>query len=242
MFPFYSGYGLYILISLPALLFGFWAQSKVRSAFNKYSQIRTQTGLTGAEVARRMLDLNGLDNVQVEMTKGMLSDHYDPRKRTLRLSPAVYQGSTIAAAGIAAHEAGHALQHKQGYLPLQFRSAMVPTVQIGSRLGPIIFMAGLFLDYLSASSSTLGFQIAFIGLLLFAATALFAFITLPVEFNATSRAKAWLSTSGVLYQQEMTGINAVLDAAALTYVAAAIQAVSTLLYYAFILLGRRRRN
>jgi len=118
---------------------------------------------------------------------------------------------------------------------------MVPTVQIGSRLGPLIFMAGLFLDYLSGSSTNFGFQISLFGLVLFAATALFAFITLPVEFNATRRAKQWLSTSGVIYQQEMAGINGVLDAAALTYVAAAIQALSTLLYYAYLLLGRRKR-
>jgi len=237
----FGGYGLYLLFSLPALLLGFWAQAKVKSAYNKYSRIRNYNNLSGAEVARRMLDANNLNEVRVEQVNGFLSDHYDPRKKVLRLSPAVYQGNSLASAGIAAHEAGHALQDKKGYLPLQFRSAMVPTVQIGSRLGPLIFMAGLFLDYLSGSSTNFGFQISLFGLVLFAATALFAFITLPVEFNATRRAKQWLSTSGVIYQQEMAGINGVLDAAALTYVAAAIQALSTLLYYAYLLLGRRRR-
>ena len=241
MYPLFGGYGLYLLFSLPALLLGFWAQAKVRSAYNKYSRIRIYNNLSGAEIARRMLDANDLTEVRVEQTNGFLSDHYDPRNKVLRLSPAVYQGNSLAAAGIAAHEAGHALQDQKDYLPLQIRSVMVPTVQIGSRLGPIIFMAGLFLDYLSGSSTSFGFQIALFGLVLFAATALFAFVTLPVEFNATKRAKQWLTTNGVVYQQEMEGINSVLDAAALTYVAAAIQALSTLLYYAYLLMGRRRR-
>lgn len=236
MIPMFGGYGLYILFSLPALLLGMWAQAKVRSAFSRYSRVRSNVGMSGAEVARSMLDSNGLQNVRVEETRGMLSDHYDPTSRTLRLSADVYRSNSIAAAGVAAHEAGHALQHKQGYFFLQFRSLMVPTVQLGSWLGPIIFMIGMFIQ------STLGTQIATIGLILFAATAVFAFITLPVEFDATRRAKAWLSTSGVLYQSEMTGINSVLDAAALTYVAGAIQAVSTILYYLFLLTGRRSRR
>ncbi|WP_201781198.1 zinc metallopeptidase [Ornatilinea apprima] len=236
MVPMFGGYGLYILFSLPALLLGMWAQAKVRSAFSKYSRVRSNVGMSGAEVARAMLDSNGLQNVRVEETRGMLSDHYDPTSRTLRLSSDVYRSNSIAAAGVAAHEAGHALQHKQGYFFLQFRSLMVPTVQLGSWLGPIIFMIGMFIQ------STLGTQIATFGLILFAATAVFAFITLPVEFDATKRAKAWLSTSGVLYQSEMTGINSVLDAAALTYVAGAVQAVSTILYYLFLLSGRRSRR
>ncbi len=241
MYPFFSGYGLYLFFSLPALLLGFWAQAKVKSAYNKYSKIRNSLNLTGAEVARRMLNANDLTEVHIEQIQGLLSDHYDPRTKVLRLSPTVFQGNSLASAGIAAHEVGHALQDQQGYVPLQFRSALVPTVQIGSRLGPIIFMAGLFLDYLSGSSTNFGFQIALIGLVLFAATAVFALMTLPVELNATKRAKNWLSTSGVVYQQDMQGINSVLDAAALTYVAAAVQALSTLLYYAYLLLGRRRR-
>lgn len=227
----FGGYGLYILISLPALLLGFWAQMKVKSAFNKYSKIRSYVGLTGAEVARRMLNASGLNSVQVEETRGFLSDHYDPRSKTLRLSPDVYRSNSIAAAGIAAHEAGHAIQDQNDYVPLKFRSAMVPSVQFGSWLGPIIFMGGLLLQWES---------LAWVGLGLFALTAIFALVTLPVEFNASNRAKAWLTTSGVIYGEESKGINKVLDAAALTYVAAAIQAVSTLLYYAFLLMGRSR--
>ena len=227
----FGGYGLYILFSLPALLLGFWAQMKVKSAFNKYSKVKSYIGLTGAEVAQRMLNNNGLNNVQVEETRGFLSDHYDPKAKKLRLSPDVFRSNSLAAAGIAAHEAGHAIQDQLNYVPLKFRSAMVPSVQFGSWLGPIIFIGGLLLQWNS---------LAWVGLGLFAVTALFALVTLPVEFNASSRAKAWLTTSGVIYGEEYKGINKVLDAAALTYVAAAIQAVSTLLYYAFLLTGRSR--
>lgn len=228
---FFGGYGLYILFSLPALLLGFWAQMKVKGAFDKYSRVRTFTGVTGAEVARRILDSNGLQNVKVEQVNGFLSDHYDPVSRTLRLSPNVYQSNSVAAAGIAAHESGHAIQHSQGYMPLQIRSTIVPTVQIGSWLGPIIFIGGLLF---------LGTTVAWVGLGLFALTAVFSLVTLPVEFDASNRAKAILSTSGMIYNTEMEGVNKVLDAAALTYVAAAVQAVSTVLYYLFLLSGRSR--
>jgi Zn-dependent membrane protease YugP len=236
IFPFFSGYGLYFLFSLPALLLGLWAQMKVKSAFNKYSRVRSILGLTGAEVARRMLNTNGLYNVQVEEVNGFLSDHYDPAKKVLRLSPDIYRGNSIASAGVAAHEAGHALQDRSGYLALRVRSFMVPSVQIGSWLGPIIFFIGLLL------ASPLGTNLAWAGLVLFTATALFSVVTLPVEIDASNRAKAWLANSGVIHQQEMSGVRSVLDAAALTYVAAAIQAISTVLYYAFILLGRPRRS
>ncbi len=228
---FFGGYGIYLLFSLPALLLGLWAQYKVKSAFEHYARVRSYTGLTGAEVARRMLDNHGLNNVKVEQVGGFLSDYYDPTTRILRLSPDVYNANSLAAAGVAAHESGHAVQHAEGYAALKFRTAMVPSVQIGSWLGPIIFMVGYFF-----SSNSL----ALVGLILFALTALFALVTLPVELNATHRAKSWLSTSGVVYNTEMEGINRVLDAAALTYVAAAIQAISTVLYYVFLLLGRRR--
>ncbi len=235
MFPigYSGGWMIYLLFSLPALLLGLWAQFKVQSNFKKYSQVRSYVGLSGAEVARRILDLNGLRDVKVEKVSGFLSDHYDPTSKTLRLSPDVYSSISLAAAGIAAHEAGHALQHKEGYAMLQLRSAMVPGVQIGSWLGPIIFFVGLFM------TSTFGTTLAWVGLGLFAATAVFALITLPVEFDASRRAKAWLTDVGIIYNEEMRGVSSVLDAAALTYVAAAIQAISTVLYYAFILLGRR---
>ncbi|MEN6410088.1 MAG: zinc metallopeptidase [Anaerolineaceae bacterium] len=231
---YFGGYGLYILFSLPALILGFWAQMKVKSAFNKYSRMRTYLGLTGAEIARRMLNSNGLQNVQIEQTQGMLSDHYDPRAKVLRLSPDVYQGNSIAAAGVAAHEAGHALQDQEAYAPLKLRSAMVPSVQIGSYLGPIIFFIGLLF------AGSFGNTMAWIGIALFAGTALFALVTLPVELNASNRARAWLSTSGTVMNEEMNGVSSMLSAAAMTYVASAVQALSTLLYYVFLLSGRRR--
>jgi Zn-dependent membrane protease YugP len=221
---------LYFIFALPALILGLWAQLKVQSAFKKYSKVRSMVGFTGAEVARRMLDQNGLQNVQIEMVNGFLSDHYDPAHRVLRLSPDVYRSNSLAAAGIAAHEAGHALQHKDAYFPLQIRTAIVPAVQIGSWLGPIIFVIGMLFST----------RLAWAGLILFAATAVFSIITLPVEFNATHRAKEWLANSGSIYGDEARGVSSVLDAAALTYVAAAIQAISTVLYYLFLLGGRSR--
>ncbi len=227
----FGGYGLYLLFSLPALLLGFWAQIKVKGALKKYSQVRTTTGYTGAQVARRMLDSNGLNEVKIEETKGFMSDHYDPRSKTLRLSPEIFRGNSVASAGVAAHEAGHAMQDGEDYFALKIRSAMVPSVQLGSWLGPIIFIGGLLLNWQS---------LAWAGVILFGATALFALVTLPVEFNASNRAKAWLSNSGMIYQEESRGIKSVLDAAALTYVAGAIQAISTLLYYVFLLTGSRR--
>jgi uncharacterized protein len=235
-FPIYGGYGLYLLFSLPALLLGLWAQAKVRGAFQKYSKVRSFVGLSGADIARKMLNANGLSNIRVEEGGGMLSDHYDPSAKVLRLSSDTFRGISISAAGVAAHEAGHALQDQQGYTPMKIRSTIVPAVQIGSWLGPIIFMLGLFL------SSQIGTQVAWLGIFIFSASAVFALVTLPVELDASRRAKEWLAGSGVLYQSEMEGINSVLDAAAWTYVAAAIQAVSTVLYYVFLLSGSRRRN
>jgi uncharacterized protein len=224
---------LYFLFALPPLLLGLWAQMRVKSTFNQYSQVRSYSGISGAQAARRILDANGLQNVAVERVNGFLSDHYDPRSKTLRLSPAVYESPSLASVGVAAHEAGHALQDKQNYAPLQLRSAMVPAVQIGSWLGPIIFFIGLMM------STAFGQTLAWGGLILFGATALFALVTLPVEFDASRRAKQLLVSQGILGQQELVGVNRVLDAAALTYVAAALQAIATVLYYAFILVGRR---
>jgi Zn-dependent membrane protease YugP len=141
-----GSYGIYLIFTLPALLLGLWAQGKVKSAFAKYSRIRSGSGVTGREIARRMLTNNGVMDVEVEQTRGMLSDHYDPAKKVLRLSPDIYNGNSIAAAGVAAHEAGHAIQHAHGSLMLQVRTAMVPTVQFGSWVGPILFIIGLMLN------------------------------------------------------------------------------------------------
>jgi Zn-dependent membrane protease YugP len=230
----FAGYGLYLLFSLPALILGLWAQSKVKSAYNKYSRIRTYIGLTGAQIARKVLDSNGLQDVRIEQTRGILSDHYDPASRVLRLSQGVYQSNSIAAAGVAAHESGHAIQHREGNALLKFRTAIVPTVQVGSWIGPIVFMIGLFLN------SAFGDQVATVGLILFSATAVFALVSLPVELDASKKAQVQLVNSGLIMQSELEGVDKVLGAAAWTYVAGAAQAVSTIFYYAFLLFGRRR--
>jgi len=224
---------MYLVFSLPALLLALYAQWRVQAAVNKYSQVFTGRGATGARVARAMLDGYGLNNVQVERTNGFLGDHYDPRNRTLRLSPDVYDTPSVAAVGIAAHETGHALQHAEGYWPLQARSLMVPAVQFGSYLGPLVFMLGFFLNFT---------ELAWVGVLMFGAVAVFALITLPVEFDASRRAKELLAGQGYAWGEELTGVNRVLDAAALTYVAGLAQALSTLLYYVFLLTGMRRRS
>ena len=177
-------------------MLGLWAQAKVRSAFDKYSRVRTGTGLTGAQVARRVLDAAGLYDVVVEPVHGFMSDHYDPRSRTLRLSPAVFRSSSVAAAGVAAHEAGHAMQDRKGYLPLQLRTAMLPTVQIGSWLGPVVFFLGLLMR------PAVGTTLAWVGLTLFAATAVFALVTLPVELDARRRAKQMFLSQGLVFQRE----------------------------------------
>lgn len=232
MFPMFFD-PMYLLFSLPALVLGFWAQWKVTAAFNRYTQERTRSGLTGAEVARRVLAFNGLHHVRVEPVEGFLSDHYDPRSKVLRLSPNVYHSPSAAAAGVAAHEAGHAIQDAQGYLALQVRSLMVPAVSIGSWMGPIVFILGILM------LPVVGTSLAWLGVLMFAGVAAFALVTLPVEFDASRRAKQALAAQGLVMPGEMMSIKQVLDAAALTYVAGAVSAISTLLYYVFLLTGMR---
>jgi Zn-dependent membrane protease YugP len=230
---------LFWLFALPGLLLGLYAQARVRGAFNKYSEVQTLRGVTGREVARTLLDAQGLYDVAIEETEGMLSDHYDPRSRVLRLSPNVYRSASVAAAGVAAHEMGHAVQDARGYVPLQFRSALVPAAQFGSSLAPLIFFAGLMLRVFGAF--TIGNGIAWIGVILFGAAVFFTLVTLPVEFDASRRAKQLLVSNGVLVGDEMKGVDKVLNAAALTYVAAAVAAIGQLLYYVLILTGGRRR-
>lgn len=232
---------LFWLFALPGLLLGLWAQSRVKSAFNKYSQVRTERGLTGAQIARMLLDSQGLQDVLIEESQaGTLSDHYDPRSKTLRLSPEVYRTPSVAAAGVAAHEMGHAVQDHKGYAPLQLRSALVPAASFGSSLAPLIFFAGLMLQVFGIP--TIGNSIAWIGVALFGAAVVFTLITLPVEFDASKRAKRLLKSHNILFADEAAGVDKVLDAAALTYVAAAVAAVGQLLYYVFILMGAGRRR
>jgi Zn-dependent membrane protease YugP len=224
---------LYLILALPGLLLGLWAQMRVKGTFKKYSQVRTTRNLTGAEIARHLLDNQGLHDVRVEETQGFLSDHYDPRTRVLRLSPDVYRVPSVAAAGVAAHEMGHALQHSAGYAPLQLRSAIVPVVQFGSSLAPMLILIGFLLRFTT---------LAWIGVILFAGAVVFALVTLPVEFDASRRAKALLTQSGIVSQEEAGGVSAVLNAAGWTYVAAAIAAIGQLLYYVLLLTGGSRRD
>ena len=219
---------LYLIMTIPALLLGFYAQYRVKSTFNKYSKVAAGTGITGAHAARKILDANGLYDVGVERVNGFLSDHYDPGAKVLRLSPDVYDTPSLAAVGVAAHEAGHAIQDQQGYAALRLRTTMVPAVQVGGWVGPLMLMGGVLMQ---ASGLVL------LGVILFSLTALFAVVTLPVEFDASRRAKKLLVSEAVLAGPELTGVNRVLDAAALTYVAAALQAIMTLLYYVFLLMG-----
>lgn len=222
---------LFLLLALPGLLLGLFAQARVKGAFNKYSKVRTLRNVTGAEVARNLLDAQGLYDVAIEETKGFLSDHYDPRSKVLRLSSEVYRTPSVAAAGVAAHEMGHALQDAGGYFPLQIRSALVPAAQFGSSLAPWLFIAGLLLNFTT---------LAWVGVILFAAAVVFTLVTLPVEFDASARAKRLLQSHGLLVGDEMEGINKVLNAAAWTYVAAAVAAIGQLLYFVLLLTGGRR--
>jgi len=221
-----------------ALILGIVAQAAVKSKFNKYSKVRTMRGLTGAQAAREILDANGLYDVTVEETQGFLSDHYDPRSHTLRLSPDVARQPSVASVGVAAHEAGHALQHANGYVPLKLRSAMVPAVQLGTWLGPIVIISGLGLEFLMRASG-LGMGIAWFGVALYALVALFSVITLPVELDASARAKKLLYQYNIVDKQELSGVSSVLNAAAWTYVVAAIAALLELARWVLILMARR---
>lgn len=225
---------MYLIAMAIPMAFSWWAQRKVKSAFNEYSQIQAGRGITGASAARRILDAYGLQNVGVERVNGFLSDHYDPRSKMLRLSPDVYDSPSLAAVGVAAHEAGHALQDKESYGPLRLRSSLVPAANIGSNFGPYIIMAGFLLI------NFVGTTLAWIGVVVLAAASLFTLVTLPVEFDASKRAKALLVSEGVVTTQEVDGVDKVLDAAALTYVAAAVSALATLAYYVFRLLAASR--
>ncbi|MCL2025403.1 MAG: zinc metallopeptidase [Leptospirales bacterium] len=213
---------LYIMMMVPVLLLSLFSSFRVKSAFKKYSNVNVRSGLTGAEVARRILDKNGLQDVSVVETSGFLSDHYDPIKRTVRLSPDVYRKATVSAVGVAAHETGHAIQHKQLYRPLVLRNMMVPVASVGSNFAWIVIMAGFVMG---------AFGLVKVGIALFSLVVLFQILTLPVEFNASSRAKNILASTGMVSGSETAGVNAVLSAAAMTYVAAATSAIMTLLYF-----------
>ncbi|HUU25235.1 MAG TPA: zinc metallopeptidase [Methyloceanibacter sp.] len=215
----------------PGLLLGLYAQARIKANVAKYGEVPTPSGVTGAEVARRLLDAQGLADVRIESTEGVLSDHYDPRAKVLRLSQKVYYTPSVAAAGIAAHETGHALQDAEDYFPMEARTYIVPVVQLASQVAPWAFVAGLMLQWTT---------LTWIGVVLFGSSFFFALITLPVEFNASARAKQLLVAHGIIPQDQIEGVDKVLDAAAWTYVAAAVSAVGVWLFYVFMLLGRGR--
>ncbi|MFQ5576939.1 MAG: zinc metallopeptidase [Anaerolineae bacterium] len=231
---------IFLAFIIPTMILGFIAQNAVRSRFKKYSRVHTFKGLTGAQAAREILDSNGLYDVRIEEARGgQLSDHYDPRQRVLRLSHQVARYPTVASVGVAAHEAGHALQHATGYFPLQIRSAMVPAVQFGSRLAPWIILGGIVLQGFLGFPQ-LGYTVAWLGVLAYGLVALFSIVTLPVEINASVRAKKLLYQYNIVDRQELDGVNKVLAAAAWTYVVAALAAIMQLAYWVFRLSGSRR--
>ena len=232
----------YILLVLPTVILALYAQAKVNSTFNRYRQERSYRGMTGQEVAVQMLRNAGIMDVPVQMVAGHLTDHYDPKNRVLRLSESVFNSSSIAAIGVAAHEAGHAIQHQEGYGPLHLRNAIIPLTRIGSSLSmPLIFI-GISMGGLSsaASAMNMGWYIIVAGIALFGVAVLFQVITLPVEFNASRRALVTLGSTQILMEDEVKKARKVLSAAALTYVAAMAQAVANLLRLLLIVGGRRR--
>jgi Zn-dependent membrane protease YugP len=222
---------VYFLFALPPLLVALWAQSLVKETYTKYSQYRNRHRITGGVAARILLSASGLDDVKIEVVAGELSDHYDPRSRTLRLSEKVYKLPSVAALGIVAHEVGHAIQHATGYTPLVLRSAMVPVTSVGSNYGPMLFILGVILGVTG---------MAWLGIGLFSSALLFALITLPVEFDASRRAMRILQRTGLVGIKDAQGAQMVLTAASMTYVAAVLQALGTLLYYIWVMTGRRR--
>lgn len=227
---------LYFMFMIPGVLLMLWAQSKVKGSYAKYSKVANTKGMTGAQAARMVLDANGLQNVAIEQVRGELTDHYDPRKRVLRLSQGIHNVPSIAAVAVAAHEAGHAIQHATGYGPLKTRTAIVPLVSIGSNLGIFVLMAGLFMNLAG---------MAWAGVILFGLSTVFALVTLPVEFDASKRAKvalvqAGIVDGGVAGGPEAKGVDAMLDSAAWTYVAGFAASLMTLLYYVMMVAGMRR--
>jgi len=230
---------LYILVIVVGIGLSLWASTITKSRFRTYSQYTTRSRMTGAEVARSILSDNGISDVRVERVAGELSDHYDPRTKTLRLSQAVHDSNTMAAFGVAAHEVGHAIQHAQSYAPLQFRSAWVPVANLGGGISMVVIMLAFFMG---GAASAAGTSLSWLGVILFSGTTIFTLITLPVEFDASKRALVCLRKGGYVIDKELDGARKVLNAAAMTYVAAFVTSLLTLLYWAYRLglMGGRR--
>ena len=227
---FYYYYDPYYLLIIIGALISLAASAKVQSTFRKYNQVRSRTGLTGAEAARRLLQAQGIYDVSIQRVSGNLTDHYDPKNKILRLSDSTYGSASVAAIGVAAHECGHAMQHAEGYAPLSFRTALVPVANFGPQFSIILIVAGLIF----------GQVLVEVGILLFCAVVLFQLVTLPVEFNASRRALRLLGDNGILYDEEVGMTRKVLTAAALTYVASALMSILQLLRLVLLFGGRRR--
>jgi Zn-dependent membrane protease YugP len=232
------GYVLYV--ALPIMVLGFIASSWVKRTYQRYSQVRNASGLSGVDVARHILSGAGLNDVTIQVIDGQLSDNYDPRSKTLNLSREVAAGTSVAAEAVVAHEIGHALQDHQGFFAMRIRSGLVPAANLGSQAGPLIVIAGLLLSVFTGSS--FGFYVALAGLFLFAAVVLFQLITTPVELDASRRALRLLAENGVIVPEEQDGARRMLRAAAFTYWVALFGAVLTLLYYASLVFGNRRSD
>lgn len=226
---------IYLLLMIPGMALMFLAQTKVKGTYRRYAQVPSTMGMTGAQVAQTILSKKGVSGIRIEPVAGELTDHYDPSAKAVRLSEGIYGSTSLAAAAVAAHECGHVLQDVEGYKFMNLRAALVPAVNLGSRLGPLLIMAGLFL----ASVSQIWLNLAWVGIIFFAAVLLFHVVTLPVEFDASGRALRLIDELGILQGEENKGARAVLSAAALTYVATAFYAFLNLLYY-IILINRRR--
>ncbi|TMB72026.1 MAG: zinc metallopeptidase [Chloroflexi bacterium] len=236
----YWNWGYFLYVALPIMVLGFIASSWVKRTYQRYSQVRNANGLSGVDVARRILSGAGLSDVTIQVIDGELSDNYDPRTKTLNLSRDVATGTSVAAEAVVAHEIGHALQDHQGFFAMRLRSGLVPAANLGSQAGPLIVIAGLLLSVFTGS--VFGFYVAVAGLLLFAAVVLFQLITTPVELDASRRALRLLAENGVIYPEEQQGARRMLRAAAFTYWVALFGAVLTLLYYASLVFGNRRSD
>lgn len=230
-----------IVILIPAMLFSLYAQSKVKSSYGKYSSVGNRKGYTAREVARQILDSNGLYDVQIEHISGNLTDHYDPKSNVIRLSDSVDNSTSVAAIGVAAHEVGHAIQHAENYIPVKIRTALVPITNFGSSISMVLIMVGIFLAALSETGD-FGFTVAIIGLLAYCLVAVFQFVTLPVEFNASNRALKTLDEKGILTADEVPMAKKVLSAAALTYVAALVSTLLTILRLFLVITRATGRN
>ena len=239
--PYYYGYGFdwtYFVLVLPCIILSLWASSSVNSTFNKYSRVLSYRQITGADAAQRVLFASGVRNVRIERVSGNLTDHYDPRTNVIRLSDSVYNSTSVAAIGVACHEAGHAVQYAKNYAPIKFRAAIIPITNIGSKLAMPLILIGLLFSFLGNFSYT----IVYLGIACFGLSLVFQLVTLPVEFNASRRAMAAIEKDQILSVEEQRGARKTLKAAAMTYVAATAVALAQLLRLLILFGGRRRRD